>query len=232
VSSPSRSGPLCPTNRSYPVPALSDFITSMSDYLVPSLERNTYSAAVNPPPPPTWANVKWSKLLINGLPTGTSDTQGPYTPEECHQSLAANNPAYATLPVMQKPSWVRAPLSYTAGSSSSLVVAFKDPDGSRLKSLLVARHLFAFSTRATIRKWKQRTTKQKPTSNDNGIELEDVEEDVEIQTRAITPTQAPLVAVSPLMPLQQLYSATLSDSPPRSPLPPKPHKVRQTRARA
>jgi len=29
----------------------------------------SYSAAVNPFPPPTRANVKWSKILINGLPT-------------------------------------------------------------------------------------------------------------------------------------------------------------------
>jgi hypothetical protein len=61
---------------------------------------NSFSAAVNPPLSPTQANVKWSKLLINGLPTGTSDTQGPFTPEECHQSLAANNPTYASFPVM------------------------------------------------------------------------------------------------------------------------------------
>ena len=45
---------------------------------------DSYSAAVNPPPLPTWANIRWSKLLINGLPIGTSDTQGPFTPEKCH----------------------------------------------------------------------------------------------------------------------------------------------------
>jgi hypothetical protein len=150
---------------------------------------NSYSAAVNPPPPPTRANVKWSKLLINGLPTGTSDTRGPYTPEECHQLLTANNPTYASLPVMQKLSWVRAPSSYSVDSSSSLVVAFEDPLGANLKSLLADRHLFAFGTRATVKKWKQRTTKHKPTFKNDDLESED-KEDVKNLTRAQTPTLA------------------------------------------
>ena len=113
---------------------------------------NSYSAAVNPPPPPTQANVKWSKLLINGLPTGVSNTRDPFTPEECHQSLAANNPSYASLSVTQKPSWVCLPSSYTEGSSSSLIVAFEDPDRQQLKPLLAARYLFAFGTGATVKK--------------------------------------------------------------------------------
>jgi hypothetical protein len=142
---------------------------SISDYLVPSLECNT-----SPSHP---ANVKWSKLLINSLSIGTSDTWGPFTPEECHQSLAANNPSYATLPVMQKPSWVHSPPFYIADSSSSLIVAFEDPDGSRLKSLLAVRHLFAFSTRATVKKWKQRATKHKTFSRNVDIESED-EDDI------------------------------------------------------
>jgi len=115
-----------------------------------------YSAAVNPTPPPTWANVRWSKMLINGLPTGVSNAQATFTPKECHQSLAANNPSYSILPITQKPSWVHPPSSYKANSSSSLVVAFKDPDGERLKSMLVACFLYALGTRATVKKWKQK----------------------------------------------------------------------------
>ena len=99
---------------------------------------NTYTTAVNPIPPLSRANVRWSKLLINGLPTGASDTQDAYTPEECHKSLAVNNPTYASLLITQKPSWVRPPNSYQAGSSSSLVVAFEDPDGENLRSLLIS----------------------------------------------------------------------------------------------
>jgi hypothetical protein len=63
---------------------------------------------------------------------------------------------------MQKPSWVKPPSSYKADSTSSLVVAFKDPDGERLKSLLVAWHLYAHGTRATVKKWKQRTQHMSP----------------------------------------------------------------------
>ena len=101
---------------------------------------NSYTASVTPLPPPTRANIKWSKLLINGIPTGASDSRGVYSPKECHLALVATNPFYATLPVTQKPSWVRPPSSYKADSSSSLVVAFEDPDGERLKSMLAVRH--------------------------------------------------------------------------------------------
>ena len=52
------------------------------------------------------ANIKWSKITINGVPTGASPTRTPYTPEECHTALAAINPTYATLQITQKPSWV------------------------------------------------------------------------------------------------------------------------------
>ena len=59
--------------------------------------------------PPARANVKWSKILINSVPVGTREQ--PHTPEECHRSLVAHNPAYASLKVTQKPSWVRPPFT-------------------------------------------------------------------------------------------------------------------------
>ena len=40
VSSLLHNGPLFPINRSHPVSALSDYIMSISDHLMPSLERN------------------------------------------------------------------------------------------------------------------------------------------------------------------------------------------------
>ncbi len=40
-------------------------------------------------------NVKWSHLLINGIPTGVTPTRGPYTPSECQQALTAD----VTLPL-------------------------------------------------------------------------------------------------------------------------------------
>jgi hypothetical protein len=73
---------------------------------------NAYTAAVNPFLPPTRTNIKWSKLLINGIPIGTSDTWDTFTPEECHKSLAANNPMYTSLLITQKPSWVHSPTFY------------------------------------------------------------------------------------------------------------------------
>jgi hypothetical protein len=108
--------------------------------------------------------VKWSKILINGLPTGVTDSRGAYTPDECHTTLVSENPSYAPLIIAQKPNWVKPPLSLKPGSSSSLVMAFEDPDGSKARALLGAKHLYAFGTRATLRKWKQRATKPTPPS--------------------------------------------------------------------
>jgi len=39
-------------------------------------------------------NVKWSRLLINSIPTGASSTHGPYSPSECLQALIADNLAF------------------------------------------------------------------------------------------------------------------------------------------
>jgi hypothetical protein len=129
---------------------------------------------------------------------------------------------------MQKPSWVHT-------SSSSLVVAFEDPDGMRLKSLLVAWHLFAFGTRATIRKWKQRANKCKQPFSNNDIKSEDEDKDFEILTRALTPTQAPHAVVSLQTPENQLFASLsrLDDSPPiqTTYAPPQQAKGRQRRAR-
>ena len=72
-----------------------------------------------------------------------------------HAALALENPAYASLQIMQKPSWVRPPTSYTIGSASSLVVAFEDPDGSKSKALLASRQLFLFGARAKVTRWKK-----------------------------------------------------------------------------
>ena len=66
------------------------------------------------------------------------------------------NPSYSTLTVMQKPSWVRPPTSYKQDTVSSLSVAFKDPDGTKSKAILAEQHLYLFSIRATVKKWKYR----------------------------------------------------------------------------
>jgi hypothetical protein len=113
---------------------------------------------------PARANVKWSKILINSVPTGVSASRGPWTPVECHQTLAAHNPSYATLKVTQKPSWVRNPTTYKIGDHSSLVVAFEDPDGSQRRSILSNRQLFLLGIRAKVSRWKE---KPRPTQAPN-----------------------------------------------------------------
>ena len=99
-------------------------------------------------------NVKWSKLLINSIPTGATDILPAITHEECHQALLRDNPSYRRLQITQLPSWVKKPSKYKPHSASSLVVAFKDPDGSALFSLIAARHLYGFGSQLTVHKWK------------------------------------------------------------------------------
>jgi len=94
---------------------------------------------------------------------------------------------------------VRTPSSYKADSSSSLIVAFENPDGKKLKSLLAVRHLFAFSMWATVKKWKQKTQNSKPLTK-NDPELKESDNKVKIITRAQTPTQAPQAVVPLQMP--------------------------------
>ncbi|KAH9075522.1 hypothetical protein EDB83DRAFT_2650101 [Lactarius deliciosus] len=89
-------------------------------------------------------NVRWSRLLINNIPTGVSPSRGAYSPTECHDTLTRDNPAYRSLHLTRLPSWVKRPDSYAAGSSSSLVVSFEDPTGDALQTLLSHKRLFAF----------------------------------------------------------------------------------------
>jgi len=110
----------------------------------------------SPLPITSHENVKWSCLLINGIPTGVSSSRRPYTSSECLQALVADNPAFHTLRLTQPPSWVRAPSTYTPGSLLSLVVAFKDPSGDSLQSLLARKTLFAFGHSGDLWRWKQK----------------------------------------------------------------------------
>ena len=101
------------------------------------------------------ANVKWSKILINSVPIGISETRGPWTPEECHRALTAHNPSYTALTITQKPSWVRNPSTYKKDDHSSLVVAFEDPDGLHRRSLLSNKQLYLLGVRAKVTRWKE-----------------------------------------------------------------------------
>ncbi|KAF8260297.1 hypothetical protein EI94DRAFT_1811889 [Lactarius quietus] len=102
-------------------------ITSLSPFL---------SSSPTPVPISSCENVCWSRISINGIPTGASHTCVPYSPPECNDALAVDNPVYRSLHLTQLPSWVRSPDTYKPNSSSSLVLAFEDPDGEMLWCLL------------------------------------------------------------------------------------------------
>jgi len=131
---------------------------------ISSILHKAFKQPTSAPPPPTRPNVRWSKLLINGVPTYASEDRGPLSPEECHEALHALNPSYATLLVTRKPSWVRTPSSYQQDSISSLVVAFEDPDGSALRTMLTERYLYIKGVRAKVHKWKQPQPQKKDPS--------------------------------------------------------------------
>ncbi|KAF8270857.1 hypothetical protein EI94DRAFT_1797606 [Lactarius quietus] len=73
-------------------------ITSLSPFL---------SSSPTPVPISSRENIRWSRISINGIPTGASHTQAPYSPPECNDSLAVDNPVYRSLRLTQLPSWVR-----------------------------------------------------------------------------------------------------------------------------
>ena len=96
-------------------------------------------------------NVKWAKLLINDVPSGVTQDRGAYTPNECHIALNSHNPNYSNLKITQKPSWVCPPSTLKPGTSSSLSIAFEDPDSSQLRALLSNCQLYLFGTRAKVK---------------------------------------------------------------------------------
>jgi hypothetical protein len=127
------------------------------------------------PEPLIRATTKWSKILLNGVPTGVTNRRDVYTPEECHRALLANNPQYAQLTITQKPSWVKSPSSYSPSSSSSLVFAFEDPDGTMKPIILNSKHVYLYGTRVTIRNWK--TAKQTVRSRGHNKKADDIQQD-------------------------------------------------------
>lgn len=136
-----------------------------------------YQPHIRFPEPLIRATTKWSKILLNGVPTGVSNSRDAYTPEECHQALLSDNPHYAQLTITQKPSWVKSPSSYTPSSFSSLVFAFEDPDGSKKASFLNSKYVYLYGTRANLRKWK--TAKQTAATSGSNRKTEDSPHDEE-----------------------------------------------------
>ena len=101
-------------------------------------------------------NVKWGKVLINSVPTGIVEGHPhAHSPPTCWQVLIDNNPSFRNLKVCQLPSWVCHPSLFTPGSSSSLVLAFEDPNGTIAPSLIHACNVYAFGAQCCIKAWKQ-----------------------------------------------------------------------------
>jgi hypothetical protein len=155
-------------------------------------------------------NVKWSKISINGVPTGMSNKHAAYTPAECHDALTSINPLYTQLTVTQQPSWVHTPTSYHEGAISSLSVAFEDLDGSNLETMLAEQYLYINGTRVTMKKWKHHppnhkdNTKNPATQHttDGDSSPEDDEEEVatlltQLPTAVNTPLPAPCKLTKP-----------------------------------
>ena len=115
------------------------------------------------PPCQMCANVKWSQVLINRVPTGVTDTHTTHTPQVCHQALLTENPQYRPLRVSQLPSWVKKPDQYKPHSASSLVFVFEDPDRSLATSLVASCYLFLFGDVCIVKQWKQHPRLNKDT---------------------------------------------------------------------
>jgi hypothetical protein len=121
-----------------------------------------------------------------------------YTHTENHNSLKLNNPTYASFTVMQQPSWVCPPNSYSPGAVSSLSVAFEDPAGSKLKAILAEQYLYIHGHRASIRKWKYHQPKHKehaketaaPHPMDGKSVPDDDEENIKFQLTPMPPAQS------------------------------------------
>ena len=141
-------------------------LTSSIPHFSEALQTSLLAIAESAPqtPPTLRPNVKWSKLRFNAVPTGKSDTRGAYTPDEVHNALVSENPAYAALTITQKPSWVRDPSTYSSSAISSFSVSFKDPDSTSAQTLLHHRTFYAFRHVATVKRWKQSPPKRVPST--------------------------------------------------------------------
>lgn len=170
-------------------------LSSALGYISKALFDTFSASAFSSPdsPPQIRPNVRWSKLLINRVPTGKSSDHEVFTPEECHQALLTENPSYASLSITQRPSWVRSPSLYKDGAVSSLSLSFEDPDGSRAQALIASRTLFIFGSVAVVKKWKQKPPPPKPIPEKGSDSLKPVPP----LTSKRPPTSPPQMAAPP-----------------------------------
>ncbi|KAH9017902.1 hypothetical protein EDB85DRAFT_1897447 [Lactarius pseudohatsudake] len=131
-------------------------LNTSSHFISDTLSSFLSRSPSEPLPVSAKENVRWSHLLINNLPTGVTTTCGAYSPQECQDTLACDNPVYQSLRLTRLPSWVKHPDGYAVNSSSSLVVTFEDPTGATLQELLSHRSLFALGHQGHLKCWKQK----------------------------------------------------------------------------
>jgi hypothetical protein len=68
-------------------------LQSASHIIADTLATAFSTPTTTVPLPSTRANIKWSKILINGLPTGVFRRTGPYSPNKCQAELVLENPS-------------------------------------------------------------------------------------------------------------------------------------------
>ncbi len=78
-------------------PDTSVYQLTQASHLISDTLSTFLSHDLLPLPVTSRENVKWSHLLINGIPTRVTSSCRPYTPSECQQALMADNPAFQTL---------------------------------------------------------------------------------------------------------------------------------------
>ncbi|KAH9011782.1 hypothetical protein EDB83DRAFT_2530172 [Lactarius deliciosus] len=77
-----------PDTSAYHLSNTSHFIsTTLASFLSQSLDRPLSISARE--------NVRWSRLLVNSIPTGASLSRGAFSSDELHQALVTDNPAVA-----------------------------------------------------------------------------------------------------------------------------------------
>jgi hypothetical protein len=96
-----------------------------------------------PQSPQVRANVKWSCILLNRVPNGTSPSNPASTPGQCHRALATK---YPTSPSPRN--LLGSAHLVPDDAVSFLTFSFEDPDCTRLQALPRRKVLFAFGQAA------------------------------------------------------------------------------------
>lgn len=121
-------------------------LRNTTETLSQALVNNLSDPSCPFPPPYMRPNAKWSKLLINSVPTAVRpDRDQAYSPEECHDTLIVETPAYPPPPPRHSGAQL--------GSSTYniqvwlILVTCRGFRRSEAKAPLAERYVCAFGTR-------------------------------------------------------------------------------------